>query len=423
MNCFITRKEEAMEVLYERCCGLDVHKNTVVACVMITPATGRVKKTVRTFGTTTAEILALRDWIDAQQVSHLALESTGIFWRPLYNLLEDGHTVILVNAHHMKSVPGRKTDVKDSEWIADLLRHGLLKASFIPPKPIRNVRDLMRYRKSLVYMRTAEINRLQKVLETANIKLASVATNVLGQSGRQMIEALIEGEDDPQTLTDLALGKLRAKLPQLQKALEGRVEAHHRLLLKQILAHIDFLEQQMEQLLAEIEVRMAPFKEFLDLLMTIPGIQLLTALTILSEIGVDLTSFPSAKHFASWIGVCPGNKKSAGKQLSGQTTKGNVYLRAALAEVCWCLSRMKDNYLSAQFHRFARRMVKPKAALATSHSIAVIVYHVLTKKKPYQDLGPTYLDSLDGERMRKQAVRRLEALGYAVSLAPKEVNA
>jgi transposase len=378
---------------------------------------------LRTFGTTTADILELRDWIDELQVSHLARESTGIFWRPLYNLLEDGHIIILVNAHHMKSVPGRKTDVKDSEWIADLLRHGLLKASFLPPKPFRDVRDLMRYRKSLVYMRTAEINRLQKVLETANIKLASVATNVLGQSGRQMIEALIEGEDDPQALTDLALGKLRAKLPQLQKALEGRVEAHHRLLLKEIFAHIDFLELQMEHLLAEIEVRMAPFKESLDLLMSIPGIQLLTTLTILSEVGINLSSFPSDKQFASWIGVCPGNKQSAGKRLSGQTTKGNVYLRAALAEVCWCLSRMKDNYLSVQHHRFARRMVKPKAAVATSHSLAVVVYHVLKKRKPYEDLGPTYLDSLDGEHMKKQAMRRLEAMGYEVSLIPKEVGA
>ncbi|SRR5581483_7572809 len=416
-------REEAMEVLYERCCGLDVHKKTVVACVMITSPNGRVNKTIRTFGTATAELLALRDWIDAQQVSHLALESTGIFWRPLYNLLEEGHTIILVNAHHIKSVPGRKTDVKDSEWIADLLRHGLLKASFIPPKPFRDVRDLMRYRKSLVYTRTAEINRLQKVLETANIKLASVASNVLGQSGRQMIEALIEGEDDPQVLSDLALGKLRAKLPQLQKALEGRVEAHHRLLLRQILEHVDFLEQQMEQLLTEIEARLAPFKECLDLLMTIPGIQLLTALTILCEVGIDLSSFPSDKHFASWIGVCPGNKKSAGKRLSGQATKGNVYLRAALAEVCWCLSRMKDNALSTRHHRFARRMIKPKAAVATSHRLAVIVYHVLKKRKPYQDLGPTYLDSFDEERMKKQAVRRLEALGYEVSLAPKEVSA
>ncbi|GHO53284.1 IS110 family transposase [Ktedonobacter robiniae] len=412
-----------MEVLYERCCGLDVHKNTVVACIMLTPPNGRVQKTVRTFGTTTAEIVALRDWIDAQHVSHIAMESTGIFWRPLYNLLEDEHTIILVNAHHIKSVPGRKTDVKDSEWIADLLRHGLLKASFIPPKPFRDVRDLMRYRKSLVYMRTEEINRLQKVLETANIKLASVATNVLGKSGRQMIEALIEGEDDPHVLTELAVGKLRIKLPQLQEALEGRVEAHHRLLLKEIVAHIDFLEQQMEHLLEEIEARMYPFKEALDLLMSIPGLQLLSALTILSEVGIDLSAFPSDKHFASWIGVCPGNKESAGKRLSGHATKGNVFLRAALAEVCWCLSRMKGNYLSTQHHRFARRMIKPKAAVATSHSLAVIVYHVLKKKKPYQDLGPTYLDALDGERAKKQAIRRLDVLGYEVVLTPKEVSA
>jgi transposase len=296
-------------------------------------------------------------------------------------------------------------------------------ASFIPPKPFREVRDLMRYRKSLVYMRTAEINRLQKVLETANIKLSSVASNVLGQSGRQMLEALIEGEDNAHVLTELALGRLRTKLPQLEKALEGRVEAHHRLLLQQILAHIEFLEQQMEQLLREIEARMSPFKEELDLLMTIPGIQLLTALTILSEVGIDVSAFPSDKHFASWIGVCSGNKESAGKRLGGQTTKGNVYLRAALAEVSWCLSRMKDNYLSSQYHHFPRRMVKPKAIVASSHSVAVVAYHVLKKRKPYQDLGPTYLDTLTGERITKQALRRLEALGYEVSLTPKEVHA
>ena len=411
-----------MELLYERCCGLDIHKNTVVACVMITPPKGRVKKSIRTFGTTTADILALRDWVDAQGVTHLAMESTGIFWRPFYNLLEEGHTLILVNPYDMKAVPGRKTDVKDCEWIADLLRHGLLKPSFIPAKPFRDMRDLMRYRKSLVYMRTDEINRLQKVLETANIKLASVATNVIGKSGRDMIQALIDGKDDPAALTELAQGRLRAKLPQLEKALEGRVEAHHRLLLKQILAHIDFLEQQMEELLGEIEARMTPYKEFFDLLTTIPGIQLLTALTILSEVGTDLSTFPDSQHFASWIGVCPGNKKSAGKRLSGKTTKGNVYLRASLAEVSWCLSRMKDTYLSAQHHRFARRMVKPKAAVASSHSVAVVVYHVLKKKQPYQDLGPTYLDTLDGERTKKQAIKRLETLGYEVNLSQKEVS-
>jgi transposase len=411
-----------MEILYERCCGLDVHKNTVVACVMITPAHGRMQKSVRTFGTMTADILALRDWIDAQQVTHLALESTGIFWRPLYNLLEDGHTVILVNPHHMKAVPGRKTDVKDGEWIADLLRHGLLEPSFIPAKPFRDMRDLMRYRKSLVYMRTAEINRLQKVLETANIKLASVATNVLGKSARDMIEALIDGQDDPAVLTELAQGRLRTKLPELEKALEGRVEPHHGLLLKQILAHIDFLEQQMQELLSEIEARMTPYKEFFDLLTTLPGLQLLTALTILSEVGTDVSSFPTAKHFASWIGVCPGSCESAGKRKGGKTTKGNVYLRAAFAEVTWCLSRMKDNYLSAQHHRFARRMVKPKAAVASSHSLAVVVYHVLKKKEPYQDLGPTYLDTLNGERAKQQAVKRLQALGYDVNLVPMEVS-
>ena len=412
-----------MRVLYERCCGLDVHKKTVVACALLTQPNGQVQKLVRTFAATTGGLLALADWLSSLQVTHIAMESTGIFWRPVFNVLEEGHSIILVNAQHMKAVPGRKTDVKDSEWLADLLRHGLLKASFIPTKPTRDLRDLVRYRKTLVYERTKEINRLQKVLETANIKLASVVSDVLGKSGRSMLAALIEGASDAEALADLARGSLRGKLPQLQEALQGRVEPHHRVLLQQLFAHITFLEDSIQRLQQDIDQRLSPFEEAMQLLLSIPGIQEITAAAILGEIGSDMSRFPSAKHLASWAGVCPGNKQSGGKRLSGKTTKGNARLRAALAEVVWSISHMKDNYLSAQYHRLARRLGKPKAVMAVAHSVLAIVYHVLRDHKPYSDLGADYFDSLDKERLARQSIRRLEALGFAVTVAAQEVIA
>jgi len=409
-----------MQVLYERCCGLDVHKKTVVACVVITALDGQVHKQVRTFATTTASLLALTDWLASFPISHIALESTGIYWRPVFNLLEEGRTIILVNAQHMRAVPGRKTDVKDSEWLADLLRHGLLKASFIPAKPTRDLRDLVRYRKSLVQDRTQEINRLQKVLETANVKLSSVVSDVLGKSGRRMLAAIINGVSDAEALADLARGTLRHKLPQLQQALEGRIEAHHRVLLQQTFAHIAFLEDSIQQLQQEIDQRLSPFAEAMLLLLSIPGIQAITAAAILAEIGTQMERFPSAKHLASWAGVCPGNKQSGGKRLSGKTTKGNARLRSALVEVVWNISRIKDNYLSAQYHRLARRMKKQQAAMAVAHSLLVIIYHVLSDKQPYRELGADYFDHVDKERQTLQALRRLEALGYTVTLTPKE---
>ena len=302
-----------MQILYERCCGLDVHKVTVVACIMLTAASGKVTREVRTFATTTAGLLALSDWLSQQGVTHVAMESTGVYWRPVFNILEGSFAVILVNAQHMKAVPGHKTDVKDSEWIADLLRHGLLSASFIPPKPIRDLRDLMRYRKTLIHQRADEINRLQKVLETANIKLSSVASDVLGKSGRDMIEALLAGVSDPTTLSELARGRLRGKLPQLREALEGRVEATHRLLLRHILAHVDFLEGEIETLFAEIEQLLSPYERALKLLEGIPGVGHAAAVAIVSEIGTDMSRFPSDKHLASWAGVAPGNKQKIGR--------------------------------------------------------------------------------------------------------------
>lgn len=409
-----------MQVVHERCCGLDIHKKTVVACLMITLSTGEVEKHIRTFSTMTADLVTLAEWLTAWQVTHVAMESTGVFWKPVFSLLEESFQVILINAQHMKAVPGRKTDMKDSEWLADLLRHGLLKASFIPPQPIRVLRELSRYRTSLLQERSQEVNRLQKTLEGANIKLAPVATDVLGVSGRDMIEALIRGTTDPEVLAKLARGRLRQKLPQLQEALLGWVQPHHQILLRHILAHIDFLDTQLSQLLAEIEAQLRPFEKERELLESIPGIQATTASVIIAEIGVDMSAFPSAKHLASWAGLAPGNRQSGGKRLSSGITGGNPYLRSVLTQVAWAVSHTKDNYLSAQYHRLARRLGRKKAVVAVAHSLLVIIYHVLRTKKPYAELGSDYFDKLDMTRLQQHHIRHLEQLGFTVTLTPKE---
>ncbi len=407
-----------MQVVYERCCGLDVHKKTVVACVLLTPAAGPPQRQIRTFSTMTADLLALDDWLQELAVTHLALESTGVFWRPIFNLLEEGRTVVLVNAAHMKAVPGRKTDVKDSEWLADLLRHGLLQPSFIPPKPIRELRDLTRYRKTLVHDRAELVQRLQKVLETANIKLAAVATDILGKSGRAMIEALIAGEADPTALAELAQRRMRQKLPALRQALEGRVEAHHRFLLARLLEHIDFLDGSIAQVQAEIEERLRPYEEAVERVQTIPGVGPLAAATIVAEIGVDMSRFGAAKQLASWAGLCPGNRESGGKQLSGRMRKGNQWLRTILTEVAWAITHTKGNYLAAQYHRLAQRLGAKKAVMAVAHSVLRIIYYVLRDGSTYHDLGGDYFDQLDKTRIQQHHVRRLEQLGYRVTLAP-----
>jgi len=409
-----------MEIVHERCCGLDIHKRTVVACIRIQKAEGGAQTDIKTFSTMSFDLLILRDWLTANRITHVAMESTGVYWKPVYNLLEDQFNVLLVNAHHIKALPGRKTDVKDCEWIANLLAHGLIKGSFIPPEPIRDLRDLTRYRKSLIDERIREVNRLHKLLESANIKLASVATNVMGISGKEMMYALLGGEADPEILSELARGRLRKKIPALKKALEGRFRPHHRFLLETILAHIDFLDESIATVSEEVVSRLDPFVQTIKLLRSIPGVELKTAEVIISEIGTDMSRFPSASHLASWAGLCPGNNESAGKRKSGKTRKGDQWLRRALVEVAWAASRTKETYLFSQYHRLAARRGKKKAIVAVAHSILVAIYHILVNAVPYQDLGPNYLDKLNETNIKRYHVRRLEDLGYKVSITPLE---
>jgi transposase len=405
-----------MDTLFPCCAGLDVHKDSVVACVRRRSPGGQVRKETRSFGTTTAALLALLDWLLAEGVTHAAMESTGVYWKPIFNLLEGPLQVILVNAQHLKKVPGRKTDVKDAEWIAELLQHGLLKASFVPPAPVRELRDLTRQRTQLVAERAAAANRIQKVLEDANIKLASVATDVLGESGRDMIRALIAGHTDPEAMAELARRRLRAKIPALREALQGRVTAHHRFMLQLHLDHIDQLDAMIGRLSARIEDQLAPFAQTMQRLQTIPGISERTAQTVAAEIGLDMTPFPTAEHLASWAGLCPGNDQSGGKRRSGRTPMGNRWLKQILVQAAWAASRTKDTYLRAHYHRLARRRGKKRAVLGVAHSLLRIVYFVLKRGTAYQDLGAEYLDRRAEDRLTQQLVRRLESLGHKVTL-------
>jgi len=409
-----------MDILYRCCAGLDVHKKTVVACVRRHDSRGHVHKEVRTFGTMTNDLLALADWLAEHGVTHVAMESTGVYWKPIWNLLEGRFEVILVNAHHIKQVPGRKTDVKDSEWIAELLQHGLLRASFVPPPPIRELRDLTRQRAQLVAEKAAAANRLQKVLEDCNIKLASVATDILGVSGRAMLEALIAGEEDPEQLAELAQKRLRQKIPALQLALRGRVTAHHRFQLRLLLDHVAHLEGLIGRLGVRIEEVMAPFAAAAERLTTIPGVDQRTAEVVLAEIGADMGRFPTAGHLASWAGLCPGNNESAGKRKSGKTTKGSRWLRQVLTQAAWAASHTKGTYLAAQYRRLAGRRGKKRALVALGHTLLVIMYQVLKDGTTYQELGADYLDRLEPERLTRYFVKRLERLGHQVTLQPKE---
>jgi len=401
-----------MEVVYPHCCGLDVHKKNVVAYI-ITPE----GKEIRTFSTMTDDLLALVDWMKEKGCTHVAMESTASFWKPVYNLLElEGMQTLVVNARHMKNVPGRKTDVKDAEWIAGLLRHGLLQGSYIPSRDQRELRELIRYRRSLIDERAREANRIQKVLEGANIKLSSVATDVLGKSGRAMLEAIIAGEEDPEVLSELAQRKLKRKKAELKRALNGLIGPHQKLMLKTQLRHIDFLDAEIARLDEEVKARMLPFEEDLERLDTIPGVGRRTAEQILAEVGHTMDPFPSAAHLCSWAGLAPGNNESAGKRKSGRTRKGNQKLRSALVEAARAAARTKNTYLSSQYHRIAARRGANRAAVAVAHSILTIVFHILKRKQPYIELGPTYYEERKRDAVIKQSVKKLESLGYKVTV-------
>jgi transposase len=406
-----------MEVIYKRCCGLDVHKEIVVACLLIRER-GKVVKEIRTFLTMTVDLVVLHDWLKAHQVTHVAMESTGIYWRPVFNLLEEDFTVLLVNAAHIKTVPGRKTDVKDCEWIADLLSHGLLRGSFIPPEPIRDLRDLTRYRKSLTDERVREVNRLQKFLEAANIKLSSVATDVMGVSGRAMLEALTAGSTDPQVLSELAKGRLRKKLPELKKALEGRFRSHHRFLVAEVLTHLDFLDEAIERVSQEVSSRIVPFSKNVELMDLVPGSNQRVAEGVLSEMGVDMSCFPTHGHAASWTGLCPGNNESAGKRKSGRIRKGNQWLRRYLIEAAWAAVRKRGTYLSALYYRLVPRRGKKKAIIAVAHALLVMIYHILKDQVSYRELGSDHFNKLNAAYIQRHHVKRLESLGFKVILEP-----
>jgi len=419
-----------MDVLYEVCCGLDVHKATVVACVRRWGTAGmagkrgrpgRRSREVRTFGTTTAELLRLVDWLAEEGVTHVAMESTGVLWKPVFNLLEGQCEVLLVNARHMKAVPGRKTDVRDCEWLAQLLEHGLVRASFIPPQPIRELRDLTRHRKTLIEQRASEVNRVQKLLESANIKLGLVVTDVLGASGRAMLRALQAGERDAAALAELAKGSLRHKRGRLAEALSGRFTAHHAVLLGELLDHIEYLEGAIDRLSGRIAAALAPYAAHVENLQGIPGVNRQAAETIIAEVGVDMARFPTAAHLASWAGICPGNHESAGKRQTGRTRPGNRWLKTLLTECGWGAGRTRHTYLGAQYARLCHRRGKKKAVLAVGHSILVAAYYLLRDGVVYRDLGPDYFDRLAAERLTRHYVHRLAQLGHRVVLAPPEL--
>jgi transposase len=405
-----------VEVVYPRCCGLDVHKKNVTACRLTIGVDGTRQKEIRTFETMTDDLLALADWLVTAGCTHVAMESTGVYWKPIYNLLDGAVELLVVNAQHIKAVPGRKSDVRDAEWIADLLQHGLVRGSYIPDRPQRELRELTRYRTALVREQTREFNRLQKVLEGANIKLASVASTVTGRSVRAMLEALVAGTTDPAALADLAQGKLRKKRPELERALTGRLGAHQRFMLAEQLAHLEYVEEAIAHLNEEIKVRLRPFEGELQRLDTIPGIARPTAEVALAELGTDMTRFPTDRHCASWSGLCPGQDESAGKRRSGKTRHGSQALRAALVQAAHAAARTKGTYLSAQYHRLAARRGKKRAAVAVAHTIITIIYHLLRTGGTYRELGGNFFDERDREQIARRQVARLQRLGFRVTL-------
>jgi len=414
-----------MQVVYERCAGLDVHKKTVVVCRMVPDEANGWQTEIRTFGTMTDDLLRLSDWLRAGAVTQVAMESTGVYWKPVFNILESDFEVILVNAKHIKFVPGRKTDVKDAQWIAELLQHGLLKGSFIPEAPQRELRELVRYRTHLIDERTREVNRVHAVLEDANLKLSSVATDIMGVSAREMLAAIIAGKDDPAALAQLAKARMRPKIAELERALTGHIKDSHRLLLSLHLEHIDDLNAKLQRLAEEIAKLLPPFDEadLLARLDTIPGVDQYTAQVIVAELGTDMSRFATAGHAASWAGLTPGKNESAGRNRSAKTNKANRYLKAALVEAGQAAGRSRDNHLAAQFRRLAARRGKKRAAVAVAHSILVIAYHIIRDGTSYVDLGANYYDERNAELVQQRLIKRLENLGLKVTVEPLSVAA
>jgi transposase len=406
-----------VEVVYERCAGLDVGKDEVVACIRVPDGAGGRRQEVHP--TFSSGLESLAEWLQDHDVAQVVLEATGQYWKPIWYVLEErGLELLLVNARHVKILPGRKTDVADAAWLCELLEHGLLRGSFVPPPQIRELRDLTRYRKRLIQAHTAECQRIHKTLEDASIRLGSVATDVLGVSGRAMLAALLAGERDPKVLAELARGRLRNKLPELREALRGRFSAHHALLVRLALDHVEQLERSITALDAEVDRVIAPFAQARDRLDTITGVGKRAAESMIAEVGVDMSVFPTAAHLASWAALCPGNNVTGGKRRSGRTRKGNVWLGDILVECAWAAARSRDTYLAAQYWRLARRIGKKKAAVAVGHSILVIAWHLLANDCDYADLGGDFFVRRDSDRARQRAVAQLQALGYRVALEP-----
>jgi transposase len=405
-----------MERLIERCAGLDVHKKTVAACVRVPGPGGKRVQHVHTFGTTAADLLALGDWLAAHEVTQVAMESTGVYWKPVHAVLEERFTCVVVNAAHVKQVPGRKTDVADCAWIAQLVEHGLVRGSFVPPRPIRDLRDLTRYRTTLTQDRVRQANRLHKVLEDAGIKLASVASDILGVSGRAMLTALVAGTTDPAVLAELARGRLRTKLPALRAALAGRFRGHHAFLVSQMLAHLDYLDEAIATVTTQIEEVLRPFAAVVERLDTIPGISQRVAEVVVAEIGTDMTVFPTDRHLASWAALCPGHHESAGRQKSGRTRKGNRWLRAALVQAALGAIGTRDCALAARYRRLVRHTGHNKAVVAVAHALLVTIYHVVARETVYTEQGAAYFDARHAERVTQRAVHALERQGYRVVL-------
>jgi transposase len=411
-----------MEVLIPRAAGLDVHKKSVVVCALVGEADAVVKPEVATFGTMTVDLERLAAWLAARGITDVVMEATGVYWKPIYNVLEQhgGFRLVVGNAEHLKAVPGRKTDVKDAVWLARLLRHGLVRPSFIPDREQRELRELTRYRTALIRERASEINRLQKTLEAANIKLAAVISDVTGVSGQAILDALVNGEEDPSTLADLAHGRIQKKREALEQALVGRLSPTLTFVVKHQLRHLHELDDLIAACDTEVEQRMRPFAEAIERLDEIPGVGTRTAQVIIAELGVDMSRFPSHRHAAAWAGMCPGNNASGGKRRRAKTRKGSPWLRGALAEAAWAAGRCKDGYLPEQARRLTARRGKKRAIVAVGHTILVIAYHLLARGTTYTDLGPEHVDRRDADRVKRRSIKRLESLGYKVSLERQE---